>query len=369
MSSGEILPIYVGIDKISIKKYKNIYKSIVYNKEPYKTLLQKLSIDTDKLSKDNELYFGGYNNDSSANNTTYYILSYVVYIVKGIYLDNEVKIIDVIATFDRNDINTGIKILEENSRKYSMLSLIDMAVTFKPKRTSFNDIIQSIYQCPKGYYFSLDLMINMKRSFSDNDSNGRYISKIIPLVSSNEVMFEYIHIELFGVTHSQIIERLANHSWDQFLCVDNGKKIPFNKKSLYRYVNTNIMIVSKRQNDTLFKHCIKYILDYLPASFNEVKVVTQTITEVVEKKAVVRKAIPKSLKSKLWKQYFGNNLIGKCYCCGAELEGLASWEAGHILAAANGGPDTIENLRPVCSTCNKSMGATHMDIFKEKFFK
>lgn len=378
MDNNVSLPTYVGSDKISVKKYKNVYKDIVYNREPFKSLLEKLSIDLDKLHKDSELYFSGnlsgsvsvsgsvsgsVPSESVIGKEMYYLLSYIVYVVKGKFIEDRDSITEVLKTFDRNEINAGIKVLEENSRKYSILNLIDLASTYKPRDMSLNDIIQAIYQCPKGYIFSTDLMINMKRSFfTDKDIR---ISKIIPLVSSNEIIFEYIHCELFGVTHNKIMERLDMKERDQFLCIDSGKIVPFSKKSLYIHTNLEAMILSKRPSDTLFKHSVKYILDYLPHSL-PVKIEKE---ENIVKNVSVRKAIPKSLKSKLWKQYFGNNMVGNCFCCKAEIEGLGGWEAGHILASALGGPDTIDNLRPICSTCNKSMGTLNMDIFKEKYFK
>jgi hypothetical protein len=34
----------------------------------------------------------------------------------------------------------------------------------------------------------------------------------------------------------------------------------------------------------------------------------------------------------------------------------------------DGGKDDISNLRPVCDTCNLSMGTRHMDSFKSDYF-
>jgi 5-methylcytosine-specific restriction endonuclease McrA len=364
------LPSYVGTDKISVKNYKNIYKRIVYQSEPIKSILNKLSIDIDKLSKDSDLYFSYQLTTNSSNGKEYEILSYIVYVIKRVIENDKDKIIDVIKTFDRNDINAGIRILEENSRKYSILCLIDAAFNYKPKAMSFNDVIQAIYQCPKGYIFNFDLMLNMKKEFFMNRPNQSEtrMSQIIPFVSSNNVIFEYFHIELFGITHDEILKRLTASKWDQFLCIDNGKLIQFSKKSLYNHSNVEVMIVSKRQSDNIFKYSVKYIQDYLPKIQEVLKEEPTSIGKEPSLKTTTRKNIPKPLKNKLWKQYFDNCIKGNCYCCKEEIDALGNWEAGHILAAALGGPDTIENLRPICSTCNKSMGTTHMDEFKTKYF-
>ena len=81
-----------------------------------------------------------------------------------------------------------------------------------------------------------------------------------------------------------------------------------------------------------------------------------------------RISIPKTVKAQLWKCYFKNKGKGKCYCCDEKILSLGSWEAGHVIAQKYGGGDEIDNLRPVCSTCNKSMGTMNMDEFKKRYF-
>ena len=33
----------------------------------------------------------------------------------------------------------------------------------------------------------------------------------------------------------------------------------------------------------------------------------------------------------------------------------------------NGGEAKVDNIRPICSDCNLSMGSTNMDVFMEKY--
>lgn len=81
-----------------------------------------------------------------------------------------------------------------------------------------------------------------------------------------------------------------------------------------------------------------------------------------------RKSIPKTVKDKVWNNYVGKSRgVGKCYCCGATIDSK-NFDCGHIIAAAHGGKNVPENLRPVCSTCNKSMGTQNMDEFKSIYF-
>ena len=34
-----------------------------------------------------------------------------------------------------------------------------------------------------------------------------------------------------------------------------------------------------------------------------------------------------------------------------------NFEAGHIIAESKGGETTLDNLRPICKSCNSSMGS------------
>ena len=77
--------------------------------------------------------------------------------------------------------------------------------------------------------------------------------------------------------------------------------------------------------------------------------------------------IPKKLKNMIWDKYIGKEKgVGLCYCCNEEIDSK-NFEAGHIIPETKGGPTNIDNLRPICSCCNKSMGTQNMDEFKEKY--
>jgi hypothetical protein len=53
-----------------------------------------------------------------------------------------------------------------------------------------------------------------------------------------------------------------------------------------------------------------------------------------------------------------------CPCCEINPINQGCFETGHIVSFKNGGSDELTNLRPVCSTCNKSMGIMNMDEYK-----
>ena len=83
----------------------------------------------------------------------------------------------------------------------------------------------------------------------------------------------------------------------------------------------------------------------------------------------IRKSIPKSLKILVWDKNIGKEKgIGECDVCKSEIDSKA-FECGHIISVKEGGGTDIENLLPICSSCNKSMGTQNLHEFKEKYFK
>jgi 5-methylcytosine-specific restriction endonuclease McrA len=87
------------------------------------------------------------------------------------------------------------------------------------------------------------------------------------------------------------------------------------------------------------------------------------------KKTKRTRQLPKSVRLALWNNTFGEcQGAGTCCCCGRIIT-QQTFEAGHVHAQSLGGSDTIDNLRPICGPCNRSMGNTCMDEFISKYGK
>jgi len=94
-----------------------------------------------------------------------------------------------------------------------------------------------------------------------------------------------------------------------------------------------------------------------------------TLTVVTPTPTPKRKAIPKAVKSTLWNMHFTeNNAKGDCQVCTKEIK-MNDFEAGHIIAASNGGSDNLDNLLPICGLCNRSMGTQNLNEFKKMYFE
>lgn len=87
------------------------------------------------------------------------------------------------------------------------------------------------------------------------------------------------------------------------------------------------------------------------------------------KKSRKKQKIPQPLRELCWNTYVGRT-IGetKCLCCGIKDITPFNFNCGHVIAEAKGGKVVIENLRPICSGCNSSMGSDNMEVFRNKYF-
>ena len=78
--------------------------------------------------------------------------------------------------------------------------------------------------------------------------------------------------------------------------------------------------------------------------------------------------IPSKVRADVWATYIGSHIAEhKCICCKRVTIKQTDFEVGHVQSEAQGGTLEINNLRPICSTCNKSMGRTNMVEFVKKY--
>ena len=88
---------------------------------------------------------------------------------------------------------------------------------------------------------------------------------------------------------------------------------------------------------------------------------------VVKKEKKTKEKIPASVKNTLWSKNFDNSIQGNCQCCKTEVISKNNFDCGHIISEKNGGKVHLDNLKPICRSCNSSMGATNMNDFMTKY--
>ena len=77
-----------------------------------------------------------------------------------------------------------------------------------------------------------------------------------------------------------------------------------------------------------------------------------------------RSSVPKTIRNIVWDQYIGSDIPKhKCLCCLAVTITMRDFHAGHIISQKCGGATDVKNLRPICQSCNLSMGTRNMIEF------
>lgn len=67
--------------------------------------------------------------------------------------------------------------------------------------------------------------------------------------------------------------------------------------------------------------------------------------------------IPGALRQQVWLFYIGEKFNNKCQVVWCKnIITPFTFEVGHNIPESRGGSTDISNLRPICSSCNKSMG-------------
>jgi hypothetical protein len=98
--------------------------------------------------------------------------------------------------------------------------------------------------------------------------------------------------------------------------------------------------------------------DYFIGQRSEFKIKPQKIKKI---------KIPKKIRIKVWEKRFDDMGKGECYCCKSVID-KTEFHAGHINSEFNGGTIDLDNLEPICPSCNSSMGTMNMNDYKDKYY-
>jgi hypothetical protein len=92
-------------------------------------------------------------------------------------------------------------------------------------------------------------------------------------------------------------------------------------------------------------------------------------TSKVTNKIKNKKKIPQSVRIAVWDKYIGL-VIGQKLCdiCNTNNINQFNFHCAHVIAEINGGAATIENMRPICQSCNLSMGKINLNDYIKLYF-
>ena len=137
----------------------------------------------------------------------------------------------------------------------------------------------------------------------------------------------------------------------------------FMKEFINEIINDNEYKCSTLNNGPEIKKCLSNLLSIE----EKLKFKLSQVNKPILVTQVKKKKINDSLKTSVWNKYIGTS-IGEtdCYCCGNSKISQRDFHAGHVIAESTGGETNLENLRPICSKCNQSMGIENMRLFMKK---
>lgn len=79
-----------------------------------------------------------------------------------------------------------------------------------------------------------------------------------------------------------------------------------------------------------------------------------------KQKSYKKKQVPSAVREQVWLHYIGKTFDSKCtvdWC--RNIITPFQYECGHNIPESKGGTSTLDNLRPICSNCNRSMKDTY----------
>ena len=189
----------------------------------------------------------------------------------------------------------------------------------------------------------------------------------------------------FGTTRSEAYEKTINYDRPKdprvahYISLSPSEKIEFLQyfdlteivKYIYKgdckgsFIQGGLYHEAKSKTYTY----IDYFCEHFPHLKHRYESLCESVNEKSKKDKPKKKTIPKVLKDSVWITYIGKDVgVTLCPCCNTHEITQLSFDCGHVIAEALGGKTTLENLRPICSKCNKSMRTMHMDEFKSQFF-
>jgi hypothetical protein len=163
--------------------------------------------------------------------------------------------------------------------------------------------------------------------------------------------------------------------------IHSANNIPSNFPDIQQIANNPALLDPKQSWRTLLQSPVltddflayikiwRFMADYLvmiSLPVTPVKNTSLTFPGAPEKKK--KKPIPAALKRKVWAKWLGEETgKAKCLCCNLTDITQLNFHCGHIISEAEGGELKVDNLKPICQSCNSSMGTTNMDEFMKKY--
>ena len=258
-----------------------------------------------------------------------------------------------------SNINKNVKIaslkktikITSNIIKISLENLIDDV----NKKTSsiqkeIDDVIEKINKLPGNKY-------QYKEKFVIDDEKPNFTNEIDELDYKHEsLIFKYAQLEIKLNTLKEEYYKNLFKKIKTEIC-DLKKKLEGTNYAPYK--NLDILIIV--DDETKYKFLIKE-RNYYKTIIDGTKGLTCAQCDC---KICICRITP-ALKRVVWEKYIGFKFeLYKCVCCCEKIITRNSFHCGHVISRNDGGSLQLNNLRPICQTCNLMMGTTNMNTFRK----
>ena len=133
--------------------------------------------------------------------------------------------------------------------------------------------------------------------------------------------------------------------------------------------NLNEKIIQKCKDTGFYLGLYKHVSDNYGYKWCQEIIKIESGIIIKDYRKPGKKRIPKSIKNNSWDKYVGKD-IGQalCICCNMNVIDSKNFIGGHIISEKNGGKINVDNIIPICSECNSSMGYTNMNEFIKEYY-
>jgi len=161
---------------------------------------------------------------------------------------------------------------------------------------------------------------------------------------------------------TKAIEIIRLNKGPDYYNLSTGQMVKVIDIDIMMDINNKYYVVAHVKDVKFFIHVIEVLKQMDQNRITENTIKPQEDIPNLENVHKKHKNIPAKVRQLVWRKYVGSSMDGKCWCCDGNIAN-ENWHAGHVIPESKGGPTTVENLRPLCASCNLSMSDKHMGEF------
>ena len=128
-----------------------------------------------------------------------------------------------------------------------------------------------------------------------------------------------------------------------------------------KYANRKNIVINDSNNSIISSDYTKYI-----KFINYLLFYGEQHSNIIVEPTYTKNTISVAKKNEIWHTYCENIFEACCMCCYKNKITANSFAAGHVKSEVSGGTLHIDNLRPICNSCNSSMANQNMFVWLEK---